>query len=189
MKRIIVVAFAVVLMAMSAGSAFAAQDKGGVMIDGTLAFASEPASGFGTTVGFGVGTSIDITDKMKLSDKNAKIQLRGDLTYYEWSQTEFGIDLSYKRLIAFGGGRYFLPMGGRSTVAPYLEAGVEVAYDRAEAATFFGKASATEIDLGVAGGAGLEIPLSDKLVLGVNGRLHLITDSFLTVGASLGVKF
>ena len=51
------------------------------------------------------------------------------------------------------------------------------------------KASATEINLGLAGGAGLEIPLADNLVLGFNGRLHLIADSFLTLGASLGVRF
>ncbi len=189
MKKFFVIAVAAVLMAAGAGSAFAAQGKGGVMVDGTLSLATEPASGFGTTVGFGVGASIDMTDTIKLSDKNAKIHLRGDLSYYEWDADEFGFDLTYKRLIAFGGGRYFFPMGGRSTVAPYLEAGVEISYDRAEAAAFFGKVSASEVNLGVAGGGGLEFPLSDNLVLGVNGRLHLITDSFLTLGASLGVKF
>jgi opacity protein-like surface antigen len=189
MKRSIVIAIATVLLAASAGSAIAAQGKGGVMIDGTLSLASEPTSGFGTTVGLGVGASMDITDKIKLSDKNAKIQLRGDLSYYDWDNTEFGFDVSYRRIIAFGGGRYFFPMGGRGTVAPYLEAGLELSYDRVEVATFFGKASATEIALGLAGGAGLEIPLADNLVLGFNGRLHLITDSFLTLGASLGVKF
>jgi len=74
-------------------------------------------------------------------------------------------------------------------VAPYLEGGLELSYDEAEVASFFGKASATEINLGLAGGAGLEIPLADNLVLGFNGRLHLIADSFLTLGASLGVRF
>ena len=190
MKKFIVIAIAAVLMAAGAGSAIAAQDKGGVMIDGTLSLATEPAGSFGTTVGLGVGASVDFTDRMKLSDKNAKIQLRGDLTYYEWDDTQFGFDVSYRRIIAFGGGRYFLPMGGRSGVAPYLEGGVELSYDRAEvAAPFFGKVSATEINLGLAGGAGLELPLADNLVLGFNGRLHLIADSFITLGASLGVKF
>jgi opacity protein-like surface antigen len=189
MKNFIVIAIATVLMAAGAGNAIAAPDKGGVMIDGTLSLASEPAGGFGTTIGLGVGASVDFTDKMKLSDKNAKVHLRGDLSYYEWDDTVFGFDVSYRRIIAFGGGRYFFPMGGRGAVAPYLEAGLELSYDRAEVATFFGEASATEIALGVAGGAGLEFSLSDNLVLGVNGRLHLITDSFLTLGASLGVKF
>src|SRR3990172_10303706 len=190
MKKFIVIAIEAVLMAAGAGSAIAAQDKGGVMIDGTLSIATEPAGSFGTTVGLGVGASVDFPDRMKLSDKNAKIQLRGDLTYYEWDDTQLGIDVSYRRIIAFGGGRYFLPMGGRGGVAPYLEGGVELSYDRAEvAAPFFGKVSATEINLGLAGGAGLELPLAANLVLGFNGRLHLIADSFITLGASLGVKF
>jgi len=189
MKKLFVIVIATVLMAAGAGSAVAADGKSGATVDGTLSIATEPVGGFGNPVGLGVGASMDITDTIKLSDKNAKIHLRGDLTYYEWDDTQLGIDISYRRIIAFGGGRYFIPMGGRSGVAPYLEGGLELSYDEAEVASFFGKASATEINLGLAGGAGLEIPLADNLVLGFNGRLHLIADSFLTLGASLGVRF
>lgn len=189
MKRFAIIAVALLMIAAGAGSAAAAEGKSGASVDGTLSIATEPAGSFGSTIGIGVGASIDITDRMKLSDKNAKIQLRGDLTYYEWDDTQFGFDVSYQRIIAFGGGRYFIPMGGRSGVAPYLEGGLELSYDEAEVASFFGKVSATEINLGLAGGAGLELPLADNLVLGFNGRLHLIADSFITLGASLGVKF
>lgn len=192
MKRFLIVAVAVVLVMGFAGAAFAAkaaQAKGGGMIDGTLSFATEPAGGYGTTIGIGVGVSLDITDRSSFGSKDAKVHIRGDLTYYEWDGSVFGFGISYTRLAAFGGIRYFLPMNGGQSVYPYLEGGLELSYDDAEMAGFFGTASATEISLGLAGGAGLEIPLSGDLVLGVNGRLHLITDSFLTLGASLGVKF
>jgi hypothetical protein len=125
---------------------------------------------------------------MKLSDKDAKVYLRGDLTYYEWNDRRVGLDVSYQRIIFFFGGRYFIPMSGRGGVAPYLEGGLEMSYDDVATANAAGTEIVTDITLGLSGGAGLEIPLADDLVLGLNGRLHLITDSFLTLGVSLGVK-
>jgi len=188
MKKLFVIVIATVLMAAGAGSAVAADGKSGATVDGTLSIATEPVGGFGNTVGLGVGASMDITDTIKLSDKNAKIHLRGDLTYYEWDDTQFGFDVSYQRIIFFFGGRYFIPMSGRGGVAPYLEGGLELSYDDVEKANSAGTVIVTDINLGLAGGAGLEIPLADDLVLGFNARFHVIDGSFLTLGASLGVK-
>ena len=188
MKSFAVIAAALLMIAAGAGSAAAEEENIRAFFDGTLSIGSEPAGGFGKTTGFGVGESVDITDSMKLSDKNAKFHLRGDLAYYKWDDMQFGFDVSYQRIIFFFGGRYFIPMSGRGGVAPYLEGGLELSYDDVEKANSAGTVIVTDINLGLAGGAGLEIPLADDLVLGFNARFHVIDGSFLTLGASLGVK-
>ena len=189
MKRFAIIAVALLMISAGAGSAVAEEEKSIAFFDCTLSMATEPAGGFGKTAGFRVGESVDVTDSMKLSDEKVKVHIRGDLAYYEWDDTQFGFDVSYKRIIFFGGGRYFIPMSGRGGVAPYLEGGLELSYDDVETASPVGTVIVTDIRLGLAGGAGLEIPLADDLVLGFNGRLRIIADSFLTLGVSLGVKF
>jgi opacity protein-like surface antigen len=90
----------------------------------------------------------------------------------------------------FGGPRLTFQPGGKSNVSPYVEGGLELAYGEAEVAVpGFGRSSTTEIDLGLAGGGGVDFSLAENVKLGVNARLHIISDSFLTVGVTLGVAF
>lgn len=175
----------VAVLMFSAGSAFAAQGQN--TIDGSLILGTAPASGFDAGIGLGVGVTIDMADRMKSSD--AKLAIRGDMSYMTWDGDAFGWGLSYTRLMFFGGPRFYLGRGGKGTVMPYVEGGLELSFDEAEVATPFGKASASEVNLGLAGGGGVEIPLSGNLKLGVSGRLHLITDDFLSIAVTLGTSF
>lgn len=188
MKKVLVIAvlaFAAVLMS---GPAFAA--AGGVTIDGSLVFATEPMGGYDSTVGIGVGALIDMAGRTKMSSKDMKLGIRADMAYFDWDGNFYGIDVSYQRLMIFGGPRLTFQPGGRSTVSPYVEGGLELGYGRAEVAVpFFGRRSSTEIDLGLAGGGGVDFALSKNVKLGVSGRLHLISDSFLTLAVTLGAAF
>jgi opacity protein-like surface antigen len=182
---IAVLAFAAVL---TAGPVFAA--AGGATIDGSLLFATEPMGGYDSTVGIGVGALIDMSGRMKTSSKDMKLGIRADMAYFDWDGNFYGTDVSYWRLIFFGGPRLTFQPGGKSNISPYVEGGLELAYGEAEVAMpGFGKTSTTEIDLGLAGGGGVDFSLAENVKLGVNARLHIISDSFLTVGVTLGVAF
>jgi opacity protein-like surface antigen len=191
MKKVLVIFFASVMISgLAVGSAFAAHEQG-MMIDGSLSLATETVSGSGTTVGLGAGLSVDISDRVHLSDKKAKLQLRGDINYYNWDYDVFGINLSVTRVPVFVGGRYFLPIQGSSKVDVYVEGGLELSFDNVETALPFGigKVSSSDINLGVTPGVGIEFPLQNNLVLGANARYHLITDSYMTLAVSLGYRF
>lgn len=188
MKSYLVVAL--IIAAILAGTGQVSAETGGATIDGSLIYATEPSGGFDSTVGIGVGALIDMSSRMKTSSKDMKMGLRADMAYFDWDGNYFGINVSYWRLMFFGGPRLTFQPGGRSTVTPYVEGGLELGYGEAEVAVpGFGKSSATEINLGLAGGGGIDIALAKNVKLGVNARLHLITDSFLSLGVTLGAAF
>lgn len=186
MKKVLVLAFLAGAVILMAGPVFAA---GGVTLDGSLIYATEPTGGYDTTIGIGVGALIDITQKMRTSSKDLKVGIRGDLAYFDWDGHFNGIGVSYKRLMLFGGPRFtFQPGGGK--IAPYAEGGLELGYGRSEVyMPGFGTSSASDINIGLAGGAGIDFELAKNVKLGVGARLHLISDSFLTLAATFGVAF
>ena len=188
MKKVLLIAVLALSTAFIAGPAFAA--AGSNTIDGSLLFATEPVGGYDPTIGIGVGVLVDLAGRANMSSKDIKLGVRGDMSYFSWDGDFYGVDVSYWRLMFFGGPRLTFQVGGKSNIAPYLEGGLELGYGKAEvAAPFFGKQSSTEIDLGLAGGGGIDFALAKNVKLGVNGRLHLISDSFLTLGVTLGVAF
>lgn len=190
MKRILFSVVIVTVLAVSAGRVMAAEAGGsGVTIDGSLIFATEPAGGFDSTVGLGIGALIDLSKQMSSSRKDMKMGIRGDLSYFDFDGSYYGVGVSYTRLVLFGGPRLtFIP--GNAKIQPYVEGGLELSYD--DVGTYvpgFGSSSATDISLGLAGGGGVDFLLAPNLKLGVNGRLHIISDSFLTLGVTFGVMF
>jgi hypothetical protein len=160
-------------------------------IDASLLYATEPRGGYDSTVGIGVGALIDLSNSMSMSQKDMKLGVRGDLAYFDWDGNFYGIGVSYTRLAFFGGPRLtFGKLGGGTPVVPYVEGGLELTFDEVEVVVpGLGKHSASETSLGLAGGGGIDFILASNLKLGVNGRLHLIDDDFLTLGVTLGMMF
>ena len=190
MKRYVFVVVLTASLIAAAGPALAAEEKGaGITIDGSLILATEPVGGYDSTVGIGVGALIDLSKQMGTSRKDMKIGIRGDLSYFDFDGSYYGVGVSYTRLVLFGGPRItFIP--GNDKVQPYVEGGLELAYD--DVGTYapgFGSSSATDINLGIAGGGGVDFLLAPNVKLGVNGRLHIISDSFLSLGVTLGFMF
>ena len=190
-KGIAVMVYLVVLgtLAVQAAAAGPTDVRGGHTIDGSLILATEPRSGYDQKTGFGIGTLIDLSDRTNMSPKAFKVGIRGDFAYFDWEGDFSGTNLSYKRVVLFGGPRFtFLP--GASAVAPYLEGGLELAYDDMEVTVpIIGKASSIWTSLGFAGGGGVDFTLARNLILGVNGRVHLVSDPIYTFGVTLGLVF
>ena len=192
MQRTLVVVSILVILALAVPVAAepAGGSTGGVIIDGSLLYATEPRGGYDSTVGIGVGALIDLSRQMSMSRKDINLGIRGDLAYFDWDGSFFGIDVSYTRLALFGGPRFTFRPGGSSAIAPYVEGGLELSFDEVEVVVpGLGKSSASDTSLGLAGGGGVDFLLAPNLKLGVNGRLHLIDDDFLTIGVTLGFMF
>jgi opacity protein-like surface antigen len=188
LKNVLIIAVLVLAAVLAAGPIFAAES--GVTIDGSLVYATEPMGGYDSTVGIGLGALIDMSGRMKSSSKDMKLGIRADMTYFNWDGNFYGTDVSYKRMMFFGGPRLTFQPGGKSNISPYVEGGLELGYGTSEVVVpGFGKSSSTQIDLGLAGGGGVDFTLAKNVKLGVNARLHLISDSFLTLGVTLGVAF
>lgn len=196
---VVILLFSVVF----AGTAFAQQKKSatmkrstGVSVDGFIGLGTEPADDLGSTIGLGVGASLDLEAFGADFADAENMQVRADISYFKWEEDMFGVDVSLRRIPVFGGVRYFFtPEAGRraSDVGLYGEGGLELSFDEAEAAVcvpFLGcvSGSSSEINLGITVGGGVEMPVAENMYIGANLRYHLISDSYFTIMASFGVK-
>lgn len=196
MKRFSVIVVAVLFAVLVSGTAFSAKASSGskTEVDGMLSVATEPAGGFGETIGLGVGVGFDLSDTLKPS--RGKIYGRADINYFNWDESVFGIDVSYTRVPVFVGGRYYVPMSG-AKIDVFVEAGLEFSFDKAEVAVVAPfppfntvKASDSELHIGLTPGAGIEVPISnDGLFIGGDARWHMITDDYFTLSFVFGKKF
>ncbi len=196
MKRGILVIVAVLMATLLCGNAFAAKAGAGykTAVDGMLSVASEPESGFGDTVGVGVGVSFDLSSTLKPS--SGKIFGRADINYFSWDASEFGIDVTFTRVPIFLGGRYYIPTSG-SNIDVFVEAGLEFSFDKAEAVVpafppFFGavKSSESDFNIGITPGVGIEVPISnDGWYIGGDARWHIIENDYFTLSFVFGKRF
>ncbi len=188
MKRFVLIALAASVVFGMTATAFAksARSSGsseGAEIDGSLVLATAPASGFdagiGVTFGFGA----------MLPQINRDLQGRAEISYFSWSATQFGVDVSYTRIPFDVGGRFFLPAGSEQ-VKVFVQGMLELSFDKAEAnIPGLGKTSASDTHLGIVPGAGIELKLSPGLSFVADARWHLITDDYFTVQAGLAAHF
>jgi hypothetical protein len=191
MKRFTIMVAVVAMVALLYGNAFAAKASSSsnkTEVDGMLSLASDPVSGFGTTLGLGAGIGFDLSDSLHPS--TGRLFGRADINYYDWSGDFWWTGLSYTRIPIFVGGRYYVPASG-SNVDVFVEAGLELSFDHYDTAWFPGwKYSKSELNIGITPGAGIEIPISsDGLFIGGDARWHLITDDYFTLSLVLGKKF
>jgi Outer membrane protein beta-barrel domain len=145
---------------------------------------SEPAAGFDTGFGvtFGFGSM--------LPQINKALQGRVELSYFEWSATEFGVDVTYKRVPVDIGGRFFLPTQS-SNLKVFVQGMLEVSFDTLEVSNFpfSSTASESKTHLGLVPGAGIELKINPSLGFVADARWHIITDDYLTLQAGLAYHF
>lgn len=191
MKNNIVIVLSLLFIIPISGIFTPSYANDGLIIDGTVSIATEPSKGFGNGLGFGVGFGMDVTNKTSI--RSGRLIARGDIHYYKWDTSVFGVDVTLTRMPVFLGARYYVPVKAGSLMALYAEGGLELSFDKSEAAACAGalcvKESASETNIGIAPGAGVEFPLGQNLSLGANIRLHMISDSYLSIGASIGHRF
>src|SRR5512135_1365845 len=173
MKRFALITLAALIAWSITATAFAkstgSSSSQNVEVDGSLAVASAPASGFDTGIGvtFGFG--------MMLPQINKDFQGRVELSYYEWSATEFGVDVTYQRVPIDIGGRFFLPTQS-GNLKVFVQGMLEVSFDTVEVSNFPfpGTTSESETHLGFVPGVGIELKINPSLSFVADARWHLI---------------
>ncbi len=188
MKKFALITLAALIVCSITATAFAksvgSSSSQDVEVDGSIAVASAPASGFDTGVGvtFGLG--------MMLPQINKDLQGRVEFSYFEWSATEFGVDVTYKRVPVDIGGRFFLPTQSGS-LKVFVQGMLELSFDEVEVSNFPfpGTSSASETRFGFVPGAGIELKFNPSLGLVADARWHLITDDYFTLQAGLAYHF
>ncbi|MGE5172247.1 MAG: outer membrane beta-barrel protein [Betaproteobacteria bacterium] len=183
MKRFVLFALAALILCGITATAFASSSQD-VEVDGSLALASAPASGFDT--GFGVTFGFG----MMLPQINKDLQGRIELSYYEWSDTEFGVDVTYKRVPVDIGGRFFLPTQS-GNLKVFVQGMLELSFDEVEVSNFPfpGTVSESQTHLGLVPGAGIELKINPSLSFVADARWHLITDDYFSLQVGLAAHF
>jgi Outer membrane protein beta-barrel domain len=188
MKKFALIALAALIVCSITATAFAksagSSSSQNVEVDGSLVLASAPASGFDT--GFGVTFGFG----MMLPQINKDLQGRIELSYVEWSATELGVDVTYKRVPVDIGGRFYLPTQS-GNLKVFVQGMLEVSFDRVEVSNFpfSGTASESETHLGLVPGGGIELKINPSLSFIADARWHLITDDYVTLQAGLAYHF
>jgi hypothetical protein len=149
-------------------------------IDGGLDIAMEPASGFGNTVGPAVGFGVELQND---------VQVRGDLSYYNWSHSVSGVDVSYRRIPVSGSVRKYFPVQG-SPLRAFAQGGAELSFDHAEAAATLPvlgtvKSSDSSVHFGLVIGGGAEYPINKQLGAQATLKYRIETDGYLIFGLGL----
>ena len=191
MKKVLLISLVGFLLGY--GSAFAeVSQSGGLILDGSIGFGTEPESGFGSAFAVRLGLSQDFTKvfkKAKRSKHTRSLQLHADVSYLNWETEKLGVDVSYRRIPIFLGGRYIFPTKLADAFSIYVEGGLEISLDEAEAvvppAT---SVSASETNIGIASGVGIMYPFSEKLSGGLDLRGHFISDNYFTWMVSIHYK-
>ena len=200
MKKSAILGTFFVFMLVSAGAGLAQQEHGS-SFDVFLGFGSEPDGDVGTGFGLGAGLNIPFTNIFNAgvaSGAADNLMIRADLSYFSWegdtTTPVVSIDEEITRIPLFLGVRYFVSADSIKTegLGIYAEIGIELSFDNEEVKitnTSLGtsvKDSDDEINFGVPIGAGIQYYISEKLYLGFNARLHIITDGYFTFIGSIG---
>ncbi len=178
--------FLLLMMVLAAGTASAAGTAGNAFsFDLSLNPASPPDSDFDWTFGPELGVNADLRRLgVDFGSKSFDLQARASMSYYNFDGNAGGIDLEYRRIPFFAGGRILFPVSPQ--VKLYGQLGLEISFDKVEFPFGGGKASETDTNFGVVPGVGVIFPVSNQFYLGGNFNVHLITDTYVTLGVTVG---
>lgn len=183
MKRAVLVFIAVFLIL--GGTAFAANR--GPSFEGFLGIGTEPDDDLGLGYGLGVGFNLPFDDVFHVSNPRSveNLMIRTDITYFHWEDEvtvgPFTVDVEFTRVPVFFGVRYFMPSGviKAQNLGLFVEGGFELSFDG-------GDTPDDEVNLGFPVGFGMQYQVNPTTYLGLSGRLHLISDSYFSLLATLG---
>ena len=187
MRKILFPLLALVLISGTAFAAGGQAGQSGPSLDLSGNFATEPAGDFGTTFGLEVGANVPLNrlGMNVATSKTVELQGRASLSYYNWDESIFGVDLEYRRIPFFVGARVLAPVAPQLKV--YGQLGLELSFDRAEAfLPGLGRVSDSDINIGITPGVGIIFPVSNQVYLGANLNWHIISDSYFTLGVTVG---
>jgi hypothetical protein len=180
------IAFMALFFALVFANADVAGAAGGIGIDLSGNWASEPSSGFDDTFGVELGVNVDLKRVgLNLDPKNMEVQGRISLSYYDWDQNAYGTTLDYQRVPLFLGARVLTSLAPQ--VKLYGKLGLELSFDDEETYnSFYGVQSDSDVNIGLTPGIGLLFPISNSFYAAIGLDYHIITDGYATLGLTLG---
>jgi hypothetical protein len=182
MRKFVFVALFFVLAFANADVAGAA---GGIGVDLSGNWASEPSGGFDDTFGLELGMNVDFKKLgLNVDSKNMDFQGRVSLGYYDWDKGAPGTTLDYQRIPLFLGARVLTSLAPQ--VKLYGQLGLEFSFDDKEYLNAYGKQSDSELNVGVTPGIGLLFPISNSFYAAIRFDYHIISDDYATLGLTLG---
>ena len=144
-----------------------------------LGLETGPSGGWGSGYGLGIGA-----DFFHLQDN---LYLRADLDYKTWSQSAFGASLKYSRMPISVSGRIYIPVDERMRL--YAQGGLGLSFDSEDAAFCFlgtcATASASQTNIDLIGGAGIQAQISPGMYIGGEANLHIVQNSYFDLLATL----
>jgi len=174
-------------MTYSSSTAFAkpAQSSGSMWtgnleIDGSMGIGTGPGD-FDSAAGMNFGAGY------MLSSINKNLQVRVDLSYYNFGFAQLGYDLDYRRIPLTVSGRYYFPVNDK--MKAFAQAGIETSFDYFEYADALGKHKKNEVNLGLSPGGGVELMVAQNVSIFVVGRYHLVSDSYVSMQFGAGFHF
>lgn len=180
MKKIAIMLLGLALASGTALAQTTAPAGSGISVDLSGNYASEPDGGFGGTFGLELGGNLDLTRSFD-APKSIEIQGRASLGYYNWDDDVAGVELEYRRIPLFIGGRVLTPVAPQLKL--YGQLGLELSFDNKEN---LGAGSDSDTHLGLTPGVGLIVPLSNQFYVGADLGWHVIKDSYVTLGVTVG---
>ena len=185
MKKLVIMMISA-LLALSAGTqAFAkSEEMGNAEVDASLVYATAPTSIFDSAIGLNIGAGV------MLPQIDKDVQGRVDITFLSFDGSFFGTSLQYTRVPIDVSGRYYIPSGNNAKV--FLQGGAEMSFDKVDVAVpFFPgfKASESTINLGLVGGAGIDVAITPQLSFVADVRLHAVTDYYVTLQGGVALQF
>lgn len=180
MKKLVFAVLAA-LIALSLGTAsYAATgwaEPGTYEFDGSIGPASGPDSydgGFG--VNFGVG--------YMLKSINDNLQARFDISFYHFNNDFPWGSGTYTRVPLIISARYYVPVTER--VRAFGQAGLETSIDNYDNDA---DQRVSQVNLGIAPGAGIEFFVDPRASIFVLGVAHLISDSYFSMQFGMAAHF
>ena len=161
-------------------AASAGAKEGDKSLDVNLDIAGEPADGFGTAIGPNFGFQYDLGKQ--------DIFVRGEVGYLKWSHSVSGVDVSYRRIPVTGGVRKYFTVDG-TKLRPFAQGGLELSFDRAEAAVLGTTASDSDVNFGMVLGGGAELALDQNFSAQALFKYHVIDDGYWAFGFGGAYRF
>lgn len=136
--------------------------------------------GFGTAVGLTGGLGFEVA---------RDLQARGDISFYNWSGSQFGANVAYTRVPIDAGLRKYFSMG-QSPLRPFVEGEVELSFDSVGAGAPGGiKTSVTNERLGVLFAGGTEYRIDEHFGAEAMLKYHLVSNGYLTFALGMNYRF
>lgn len=179
MKKVAFIFLGLALVSGTALAQDAAPAGSGISVDLSVNYASEPRGGFDDTFGLAVGGNLDLTKSFS-APQNIEIQGRASLGYYNWDDDVAGVELEYRRIPLFLGGRVLTPVAPQLKL--YGQLGLEVSFDKRE---FLG-GSDSDVHVGLTPSVGLIVPLTNQFYVGADLGWHIVKDDYVTLGVAVG---